>query len=176
MVLSEQPCDAAEIIEAVCRDCQARAVTRGITLVARIADGITCRADIHRLRQALAGIVDNAIAFSPGDGIVNVNMLRGTDGGLAISVTDAGPGIADAEAARAFEPFRQVKEGAARPHEGLGLGLYIARGILRLHGGDVSISSSAESGTDVRIHLPAARVQWTSSAAETETVTVAHVA
>jgi len=176
LTLSEQHCDMAEIIEAVCRDCQAAAAARGVTIVARIAEGISCHADLHRLRQALTGIVDNAIAFSPGDGIVNINMLRGTDAGLVVSVSDAGTGIAEKDMARAFEPFRQIDEGMTRHHGGLGLGLYIARGILRLHGGDVALTSSPQSGTEVRLHLPASRVDWKAASADAANAPVAHVA
>lgn len=87
-------------------------------------------------------------------------MLRGEGGGLVVTVTDAGPGISPEDSARAFEPFRQLDEGAARHHAGLGLGLYIARGILRLHGGDVTLESSPAAGTEVRLFIPAARVNW----------------
>ncbi len=158
--LAEQACDLAEIIEVVCRDRYDAAAARGVTIVARIADGIACHGDANRLRQAIACVIDNAIAFSPGDGIINVNMLRGEGGGLVVTVTDAGPGISPEDSARAFEPFRQLDEGAARHHAGLGLGLYIARGILRLHGGDVTLESSPAAGTEVRLFIPAARVNW----------------
>ncbi|MBL8792023.1 MAG: HAMP domain-containing histidine kinase [Rhizobiales bacterium] len=160
MTLSEQPCDIAEIIEAVCREQQVHATAKGVTIVARIAGGISCTGDLRRLHQAIACVVNNAIAFSPGDGIINVNMLRGTGGGLVVSITDAGPGLSAAEAALAFEPFRQVEEGMNRPHNGMGLGLYLARGIMRLHGGDVKLASLAGAGTEARLFLPAGRVNW----------------
>ena len=65
-----------------------------------------------------------------------------------------------ARIARAFEPFRQIEEGLNRPHNGLGLGLYLARGILRLHGGEVKLVSLAGAGTEARLSLPAERVNW----------------
>ena len=160
MTLSEQPCDIAEIIEAVCREQQGRATQKGVTIVARIAGGITCTADLRRMRQAIACVIDNAIAFSPADGVINVNMLRGAAGGLVVSITDGGPGLPPEEIARAFEPFRQIEEGLNRPHNGLGLGLYLARGILRLHGGEVKLVSLAGAGTEARLILPAERVNW----------------
>ena len=110
------------------------------------------------------------------DGIININMLRGSGGQLVVSVTDAGPGISPANIARAFEPFRQIDEGAARHHAGLGLGLFIARGIMRLHGGDVTLTSSPESGTDVRLVLPASRVDWAAARQKPALVAVANVA
>ncbi len=158
--ISDQPCDMAEIIEVVSRERHAAAGERGVSIIARVADGISCSGDGNRLRQALACIVDNAIKFSPEDGIVNVNMLRGTKGQLVVTVTDAGPGLSPGERAQLFNPFQQLDEGAARHHAGLGLGLFIARGIFRLHGGDVTFASSAKSGTEVRLTLPAGRVNW----------------
>jgi signal transduction histidine kinase len=176
MKISSQPFDFAEIIEVVSRERHAAAEARGVTVLARIADGISCSGDGFRLRQALAAIVDNAIAFSPSDGIININMLRGSGGQLVVSVTDAGPGISPANVERAFEPFRQVDEGAARHHAGIGLGLFIARGIMRLHGGDVTLTSSPESGTDVRLVLPASRVDWAAARQKPALVAVANVA
>lgn len=176
LTLSDFPCDLAEIIEVVARERQPAATAKGVSIVARIAGGIGCNADAQRMRQALGCVVDNAIAFSPPDGIVNINMLRGCAGELVVSVTDAGPGITRDDVERAFEPFRQLDEGAARHHAGLGLGLYIARGILRLHDGEVTLASSAEAGTDVRLKLPAARVNWQAAREYSPTVAAAHVA
>lgn len=160
MQLAEQDCELAEIIEIVTRARQEAADQRGVTIIARVAEGLTCRGDANRLRQALACVVDNAIKFSPSDGIININMLRGQKGQVVISVTDAGKGISAEDMSRLFNPFRQLDEGAARRHGGLGLGLFIARGILRLHGGDVSLKSSPENGTEVWLTLPAVRVNW----------------
>jgi signal transduction histidine kinase len=173
MQLSEQNCDLAEIIEVVTRDHHAVATERGANIIARIAGGIACRGDGNRLRQALSCIVDNAVKFSPADGIVNINMLRGANGQLVISITDAGIGMTADDIDRVFHPFRQLDEGAARHHAGLGLGLFIARGILHLHGGDVTISSSAEAGTDVRLVLPANRIDWRAAQQSDSDVVVA---
>jgi signal transduction histidine kinase len=170
------PVDIAEIIEVVSRDRHDAAAARNVSIVARIAGGITCLGDANRMRQALACVVDNAVAFSPPDGIVNINMLRGASGDLVVTVTDAGPGITSENAERAFEPFRQLDEGAARHHAGLGLGLYIARGILRLHDGDVTLATAPGSGTEVRLTFPSARVNWQAAHEYSPTVAAAHVA
>lgn len=158
--LSDQTCDLAEIVEVVTRARHDAAGERGVTIIARVAEGLTCRGDGNRLRQALSCIVDNAIKYSPADGIININMLRGPEGRLVISVTDAGHGLTSDEISKLFTPFKQIDEGAARHHGGLGLGLYIARGILRLHGGDVTLRSSPEKGTEVWLILPASRIDW----------------
>lgn len=169
MQLSEQDCDLAEIIEAVTRARHDAAGARGVTIIARVADGLVCHADGNRLAQALACVVDNAITFSPADGIININMLRGHKGQLVISVTDAGKGIAADDIGSVFTPFRQLDEGPARQHGGLGLGLFIARGILRLHGGDVTLGSSPEKGTEVWLILPAGRINWRTQQQQDET-------
>lgn len=170
------PVDLAEIIEVVSRDRHDAAAARNVSIIARIAGGITCMGDANRLRQALACVVDNAIAFSPPDGIVNINMLRGASGELVVTVTDAGSGVTREDVEQAFEPFRQLDEGAARHHAGLGLGLYIARGILRLHDGDVTLSTAPGSGTEVRLTFPAARVNWQAAREYSPGVAAAQVA
>lgn len=158
-VLTEQDCDMGEIVEVAARECGGEAELRGITLIAHVATGVAVHGDTNRLKKAVACLVSNAIKFSPSDGMVNINMLRGTSGELVITITDAGAGLEPQDLERAFQPFSQIDEGTARHYGGLGLGLYISRQIARLHGGDLQISSQTGVGTEARLSIPAARVR-----------------
>jgi PAS domain S-box-containing protein len=94
--------------------------------------------DPIRLRQVFLNIVKNAIKFTrPGDRISLRSWNR--DGVVAVEVSDSGVGIGAADLERLFTPFEQGR--AAPESGGLGLGLAIAKGVMTLHGGDISASS-----------------------------------
>jgi len=102
------------------------------------------------LRRALRNIVDNALAYG---GAARVRIARDSES-VALIVEDDGPGIPDSDLARVFEPFVRLEESRSRETGGMGLGMAIARTILRAHGGDVEIANRAEGGLRVALRLP----------------------
>ena len=76
--------------------------------------------------------------------------------GLEFEVTDTGIGIAPEAQAVIFEPFRQGDSSMTRRHGGVGLGLYIARRLIEMLGGTISVDSAVDRGTTFRVDLPAA--------------------
>ena len=78
-------------------------------------------------------------------------------GGVSIAVIDTGIGMAPEKIAAALEPFRQLDGSLARRFEGAGLGLSIAKALVELHGGTLSVESAVGKGTTVTIALPPAR-------------------
>jgi two-component system, sensor histidine kinase len=103
--------------------------------------------DPSRVRQVLHNLLGNAVKFTQ-QGSITLTLLRDTDSGrLTAEVADTGPGIGADDLAHVFEAFRQVGGAVARPFEGTGLGLTIARDIALAMGGDVSIRSTVGVGT-----------------------------
>jgi signal transduction histidine kinase len=84
--------------------------------------------------------------------------LPTADGGLTIKVADTGIGIRPEEIPRALEPFQQVEQDLSRRFEGSGLGLPLAKQLVELHGGTLTIMSELGKGTTVFISLPPDRV------------------
>jgi PAS domain S-box-containing protein len=158
--LVEQEADAAELAEVALKMCRDQAAAADVTLVAKLVDGIEIRGDLTRLKQVLLNLATNAIKFSPPGGYVNLTFSKATNGGLTITVRDAGIGIRSEDLARVFEPFVQADQGTARRFGGIGLGLAIARKIARLHGGDIILESQYGTGTSAHFSLPPARVMW----------------
>lgn len=158
--LVEQESDAAELVEVSVKMCRGMAENAGITVIARITDGIEIKVDITRLKQVLINLVTNAIKFSEAGGTVNVGFEPQTDGGLAVFVRDSGIGIRKEDIERILEPYVQADHGTARRFGGIGLGLAIANKIALLHGGSISIESQFGLGTTARLILPASRVAW----------------
>lgn len=103
------------------------------------------------LRRALRNIVENALAYA---GSATVHIER-RESGVAIVVEDDGPGIAEADLPRVFEPFFRLEDSRNRQTGGMGLGMAIAQTILRAHGGDVSIANRPQGGLRVTLQLPA---------------------
>lgn len=158
--LVEQDMDGAEIVERAINAMRTEAETARVTVVATLAEGVELVGDMARLKQAVTNIMSNAIKFSVEDGIVHVDMRKEASGGLAIEVRDAGIGLAQPEIERLFEPFSQADDSMTRRFNGLGLGLAIARQIMRLHDGNLTLSSAEGAGTTATLTLPAARVRW----------------
>jgi len=103
--------------------------------------------------RALVHLVDNAFKFSPQNGKVKLMLESGPDGGAAITVQDDGPGIPVELQEKAFERYYQISNGDTRSHDGLGVGLTIARAIFESLGGAVSILDGSE-GCRVQAILP----------------------
>jgi signal transduction histidine kinase len=115
--------------------------------------------DPQRLCQALANVLSNALKFTPEDGCVTLRAEHERGGGLTLTVADTGIGMASEKIEAALEPVRQLDGSLARRFEGAGLGLSIAKSLLELHGGTLSIDSAVGEGTVVTFALPQARMR-----------------
>lgn len=113
---------------------------------------VTLEIDEGRILQALGNLVGNAMKFTPAGGEVRV-VAKQTSDGVRIGVRDNGPGMDEAQLAHVFDRFWQSRPGDRR---GAGLGLAIAQGIVRAHGGRVRIESEVGEGTTAWVELPAA--------------------
>lgn len=103
------------------------------------------------LHRALSNVLANAVRYADPGGRVRVG-VRGSGGGVRIEVANTGPPIPSDQIGRVFD--RLYRGEYARSSPGSGLGLTIARRIVRLHGGEIAIASSVESGTVVTVDLP----------------------
>lgn len=114
-------------------------------------DHIELHADPRRLQQVLWNLILNAIKFTPPGGSVGVMIDHDADG-VRIRVHDSGQGIAPADLPHVFGAFTLQSHANA---SGLGLGLYIARRIVELHGGTIAASSAGQDlGTSFTVFLP----------------------
>ncbi len=164
--LVDQDNDAAELIEISAKMCREQAEKAGVSIVAHVTDNVYIRGDLTRLRQVILNLLTNAIKFSPPGGVVNVELDRGGGDEMLLSIRDSGIGIKSEDVERIFEPFVQADEGATRRFGGIGLGLSIARKVARLHGGEITMSSTPGAGTTARFLLPGSRMRWPKTDAE----------
>jgi signal transduction histidine kinase len=105
------------------------------------------------LRRALRNVIENAVRYGERANV----QLRSLDDSVEILVEDEGPGIPEADRERVFEPFVRLEASRNRDTGGVGLGLAIARSIVRHHGGDIVLSQRTSAGLSVHIRLPEPR-------------------
>ena len=122
------------------------------------------KADPKAVRQILLNLLSNAVKFTPEGGEVGVTVTLGDRGDAVIRVADTGIGIPADSIERVFHPFERVQREPNRKIEGTGLGLSITRGLVQLHGGEISLQSRVGEGTIVTVVLPAERVVGTAQA------------
>lgn len=112
--------------------------------------------DRNRIAGVITNVIDNAIKYSPDGGEIVLAVEAGADGLARVRVTDQGLGVAAADLPRLFTRFGRIVTPENSHISGTGLGLYLARQITRMHGGEITLSSNVGAGTTVEINLPLA--------------------
>src|SRR5262249_11349105 len=114
---------------------------------------LTGRYDRQRIIQLIDNLLENAVKYSPGGGEVRVALRQG-DGRARRTVSDDGIGIPEADIGRIFERFHRGTNVDDRRFAGMGLGLFICRGIVEEHGGRIWVESRGGAGTSFHVDLP----------------------
>src|SRR4051812_18687109 len=113
------------------------------------------RADRAKLRRVLVNLVSNALKFTPKGGRVKLGASR--EGGFVrVSVSDTGVGIPREDLHDIFDKYAQARSRATRSEKGTGLGLYITRQLVELHGGKISVQSEVGRGSTFSFTIPVA--------------------
>ncbi len=121
-----------------------------------VETGTTARIDRQAMHQVLANLIDNAQQHGAAGAVPLVAGGR-DDHGVWLTVSNEGTTLNSEEARRLFEPFTQVDSGSTRQREGLGMGLYVVRRLVEVHGGSVALRS--EGGwTTVELRLAGSEV------------------
>jgi two-component system OmpR family sensor kinase len=148
--MERAPVDLRALAADAVRDAQAVAPERDLRLEGE--DPVVVPGDERRLRQVVANLVGNALVHAPDARIVvRVDATATT---AVLEVTDDGPGMSGADAARAFDRFYRADASRQRHSGGSGLGLSIVDATVRAHGGAAAIDSQLGRGTTVRVELP----------------------
>jgi signal transduction histidine kinase len=111
--------------------------------------------DAMRLEQVLHNLLQNAIKYSPAGWLVNI-VVEQREQTACIAVTDQGIGIPQHALPRLFERFYRAAQGDTGGIGGLGIGLYVVKEIVMLHGGTITVTSTEGVGSTFTICLPLA--------------------
>jgi len=154
MKLNLQPVNLHALVEKILADLHTKAENKNVVLHNELPE-LTASADVNRLDQVFANLVDNAIKYGHAEGMVTVGGKQTEDGRLEIFVRDNGPGIPAESLDRVFERFYRVDKARSRDQGGTGLGLSIVKHIVQAHGGEVWAESEPAKGATFYFTLPA---------------------
>jgi two-component system sensor histidine kinase CreC len=147
------PVDLADLAARVLDARRSLLERAGVGVETRIPAGVRVRGEVFLLEQALANLLDNALAFSPRGGLITVS-LDSSENTHTLVVTDQGPGLPDFALQRAFEAFYSLPRPGSEA-KGTGLGLAFVREIAELHGGRATLANRPGGGAEARLTLPA---------------------
>lgn len=149
-VIAPRPLDVSLMLEEAQALLAPLAQTKLVRLVFEAQPGLHINADPERLFQVLSNLVGNAVKFTDAHGTVAVS-ARADGASVAFTVRDTGRGIAPEQLPHVFERYWTAREGNP---DGTGLGLYITRGIIKAHGGEISANSEPGQGSTFRFSVP----------------------
>jgi signal transduction histidine kinase len=149
LLSTRESVDLVEVASAVC----ARYARGPVPCRVEAAEAVVGWLDPARVRQLIEHLIDNAIRFSPPGAEVVVRLWREADA-ARLDVVDRGIGIPPEDVPRLFERFHRGANVDDRRFAGLGLGLYLSRGIAEAHGGRIWATSTPDGGSTFSVRLP----------------------
>ncbi|MBC7911168.1 MAG: hypothetical protein H7Y30_11740, partial [Pyrinomonadaceae bacterium] len=158
MRLDVSSIDLRNVVDELRETMEPLAREKGLTLeVALSPDLPTVEADRAKLRRILVNLLSNSLKFTNRGGRVEVKAEKMGEH-VMISVIDTGVGIAPDDVARLFDKYEQARSRATRGEKGTGLGLYITRQLVELHGSHIKVESEQGRGSVFSFTLPTARI------------------
>jgi two-component system cell cycle sensor histidine kinase PleC len=158
--LDKRSCLISEVIEIAVENTRALFAAKQQPVDLRLEPNLPeIAADPKRLRQILTNLLSNASKFTAEKGriLVMAREIKRSglkDGSVTIAIADTGVGMTHEQIVLAMQPFAQVQGHLARTQEGTGLGLPLAMGLTKLHGGSLYLDSRPGAGTTAVVTLP----------------------
>lgn len=141
-----RPVDLSALVDSLCDDL----AELGMEVIFAEAERAPLSCRPVGLKRALRNLIENAAAYGHRARIA----LEETPDGFAIHIDDDGPGIPEEDRERVFGPFVRLEESRSRETGGIGIGMAIARSIVRAHGGDITLINRPEGGLRATVRLP----------------------
>jgi PAS domain S-box-containing protein len=155
--LQRRPLDLNQVVCETIEDNRSHLEFGGVRLEVRVSNTpLQVNADGARISQVITNLLSNAIKFSPAGGAVTIAVTADPQNERAVlTVTDTGIGMEPVLMERLFQPFMQGDDTLDRNSGGLGLGLALVKGLVELHGGEVSVRSAGlNQGSEFIVRLP----------------------
>ena len=157
LALELKPASLAALAQRVVTTMTPRAAAKNISLGQDIQPDLPeASLDERRMTQIITNLLTNAIKYTPSGGgiVVKVSEAAGRPELLQVSVTDTGCGIPKEEQEHIFDRLYQIKAGDASTEQGVGLGLYLCRELVQLHGGNIWVESEPGAGSKFIFVVP----------------------
>lgn len=152
----------ADMLQQIADETRAAADLKGVHFESDVNTNATITASKPHIRSAVWNIIDNAIKFTPKDGVVKLN-VDDTGNTLRIAVTDSGIGISESEVPKLFTKFHRATSVITYDYEGTGIGLYASKLIVEQYNGNITVESKEGSGSTFTISLPITMPKHTTS-------------
>jgi signal transduction histidine kinase len=154
VVLDPREVDLPELVSGLVSQIEGALGTHALS-VAIMGEPSPVFADPLRIEQILTNVLENASKYSSEGAPIRI-VVAAESGGTTLSIQDRGQGIAPEEIPHLFDRYYQTTK-ARGGERGLGLGLYITRGLVEAHGGKITVESTPGTGSTFRIWFPAAK-------------------
>ncbi len=158
--LKLEPCEFSlrELIKSVVGMFREKAVRHGITLEYTVENGLdVMTADQRKLKHIIVNLLSNAFKFTPDGGSVRVTARKVRNPQaefIEISVEDTGIGVSKEDVPRLFQVFQQLESPYQKRYAGAGLGLFLTKRLVELHGGRIWVESERERGAAFTFSIP----------------------
>jgi signal transduction histidine kinase len=153
------PADLKAIVDEVVAELRPQLEARSQLLVVNTGPDLPLAlVDRGRAAQVLANLVGNAVKFGPVASTISIALTRPPEDPdwLRIVISDEGPGVSPEDQERLFRPFERGANALLRSQPGTGLGLYISKSLVELHGGGISIQNGKGRGASFCVTFPVA--------------------
>ena len=157
--LDEQVASLDEVLSASINTLLADAAAKSITIQSDPGIDQLVYLDPNKMKQVFIHLLSNAIKFNAEGGTVRISAAPDARGDLVVAIRDTGCGIPAEHLDRVLQPFNQLEDHLTRENEGVGLGLPLARAMIGMHDGHITLTSEVGVGTLVEVTLPAKRLQ-----------------
>ncbi len=167
-MIDRTPFDIGRIVRQEVSDLQLIAASHGIKLRLKATrEQLMVMADESKIRQVIMNFIDNAIYYSPENSTIVITVEKVAND-VAVTVVDTGIGVPQEEQARLFNKFFRAKNARKQRPDGTGVGLYLARRVIKAHRGSIIFSSQEGKGSTFGFRLPLEESQVAQPAAEPE--------
>jgi two-component system sensor histidine kinase EvgS len=174
LALDLKPCSLATLLQKAVLTISRSAADKNLSLVQDVQPNLPeLPVDEFRITQVIINLLNNAIKFTPPFGRIKIKAgeVPNQPDLVQVSVSDTGCGIPAEEQEHIFDRLYQVKAGDATTEQGVGLGLYLCRELVHLHGGSISVESAPREGSTFSFVIPRSREYLQSNLLPNETET-----
>ncbi|MFW6119041.1 MAG: ATP-binding protein [Planctomycetota bacterium] len=152
--VDREPLDVSVLVPGLVDSVRHLAESKQLTLTVEGHEGpLVVMGDSWHLEKVFINLLTNAIKFTPEGGRIVARWKRRGDRAV-VEVEDTGPGIPEGDLPHIFDRFRQVDGSSTRKHQGVGIGLALARQIVEKHEGELTVNSTVGEGSVFRVELP----------------------
>ena len=155
--LNESELSLSEVISRAVSDARPFYEEAGVAIEIDCPSSIELLGDRFLVTRALAGLISNAVKFSGQGSRCVIAAIAPVDGGVRLRISDNGAGFDVTRLGHLSSPFRQNSTGLTRSHQGLGIGIPLARAVFDLHQASMKFASAPGQGTTVEVVFPAHR-------------------